>query len=321
MRTELNLHPAESTAAATFEAASVTARAIAGQCLPLGLAVVMHLYPLCALRCVPLPWWSGANLRRLKLLRTIENRSLILANAGSERAAGAHSPVTVSRTHDGVVVSGAFEYMSLANVADIVLFSAPLAGSDHTVFCAADLRGETVRIGASRFGGSMRLSDTCSVSFENHRVPADRCIEVPSESALQCMAQYQRSWFHLLLGEAYLARIEGLHLQRELPRAAELIASLNELVFLKKYSLCLLNEASSPGAVESLSRVTAAMKLRISWLAQATAAAVRMVDPAAANELAYISRQPTSDARILRSIGAAPQDFVTATIPSSVPAH
>ena len=66
-----------------------------------------------------------------------------------------------------------------------------------------------------------------------------------------------------------------------------------------------MNEASSPKAVDSLSRVTAAMKLRISWLAQATAVAIRGRDETAANELGYISRQPTSDERILRSIGAA----------------
>ena len=56
---ELDLHPAESTAAATFEAAAQTARSVAVDCLPLGIALVMHLYPLCALRCVPLPWWSA----------------------------------------------------------------------------------------------------------------------------------------------------------------------------------------------------------------------------------------------------------------------
>ena len=298
-----NLHPDGKTAALTFEAAASTARAIAARCLPLGLAAVMHLYPLCAMRCVPLPWWSSANLRRLKLLRAVDSRALILANAGSERAADAPSPVTVSHTSEGILVNGAFDYMSLANVADIVLFSAPLAGSDSTVFCAADLRCPSVRIGASRFAGRMRLSDTCSVHFDDHFVPTERCIEIPNESSLQCMAQYQRSWFHLLIGEVYLARIQELHRERQLPRAAEFIASLNELAFLKKYSLCLLNEASSPGAADSLARITAAMKLRISWLAQATAAAVRTVDPESATELGFISRQPTSDERILRSIG------------------
>ena len=119
--------------------------------------------------------------------------------------------------------------MSLAHVADVVLFSAPLAGSTCTVFCAADLRGDSARIGASRFGGSMRVSDTCSVTFDNHRIPADRCVVVPNESALNCMAQYQRSWFQLLLGESYLARIEHLQRQWELPRSAAEIASLNEV--------------------------------------------------------------------------------------------
>jgi len=127
----MNLHPAESTASATFEAAAQTARAVAAECLPLGIAVVMHLYPLCALRCVPLPWWSAANLRRALLLRAIDRGALILANAGSERAAGAHAPVTLTRAGNGVRVDGAFEYMSLAHVADVVMFSAPLAGSAY----------------------------------------------------------------------------------------------------------------------------------------------------------------------------------------------
>jgi alkylation response protein AidB-like acyl-CoA dehydrogenase len=303
--TELSLHPTGSTASAVFESAAATARAVAADCLPLGIAVVMHLYPLCVLRRVPLPWWSAANVRRIKLLRDIDHHSLLLANAGSERTAGAHAPVMVARTRAGYRVDGTYEYVSLSHLADVVLFSAPLAGTAGSIFCAADLRGDSVRIGESKFTGSMRLSDTCPVTFANHHVPADRCIEVPGESALTCMAQYQRSWFHLLLGEAYLARMEALRQQWQLPRVAEFIASLNELAFLKKYSLCLLNEASSPSAVESLSRVTAAMKLRISWLAQATAVALRGRDDIAASELGFISRQPTSDERILRSIGAA----------------
>ena len=78
LRTRVNLHPAERTASATFEAAARTAREVAAECLPMGIAVVMHLYPLCALRCVPLPWWSAAHLRRVLLLRAIDRRSLIL---------------------------------------------------------------------------------------------------------------------------------------------------------------------------------------------------------------------------------------------------
>ena len=109
--------------------------------------------------------------------------------------------------------------MSLAHVADIVLFHV----DDGTpVFCAAGMAGASVRVGASRFGGSMRLSDTCSLRFENHPVPTDHYIEIPAASTLQCIARYQRSWFHLLLGEAHLARIEHLHARWNLPLPPEL---------------------------------------------------------------------------------------------------
>jgi alkylation response protein AidB-like acyl-CoA dehydrogenase len=269
--------------------------------LPLGIATVMHLYPLCALQCVPLPWWSLANLRRALLLWRVES-GLILANAGSERSAGAHEPVILRRTSAGLRVDGTYDYVSLAHVADVVLFCAPLADGGNAMFCAADLRGDSVRIGASRFNGSMRLSDTCSVTFTDHRVPLERCIEIPGESALQCMSQYQRSWFELLLGEAYLARIEQLQRIHDLPRPVEQLASLNELAQLRNYALRLLDEAAIPQAVESLSRVTATMKLRISWMSQAMAVSVRDRDPTAAQELGFFRRQPTSDERILRSI-------------------
>jgi len=304
LRSEVDLHPKGSTAAATFQAAANTARAISAECLPLGIGVVMHLYPLCASRCVPLPWFSQANFRRDKLLRAIDSQSLILANAGSERTTGAPSPVTLSRTRDGVRVNGTYDYVSLANVADIVFFSAPLAGSASTLFCAADLRGPTVRIGGARFEGRMRLSDTCSVTFENHRVTPDRYLVLPDETTLQCNAQYQRSWFHLLLGEAYLSRIELLRREWNLPPSTEDLASHNELLCLKDYSLRLLDEADSPSAVESLVHVTAAIKLRISWQAQSMAAALQDRDALSASELRFLRRQPTSDDRILLSLAS-----------------
>jgi alkylation response protein AidB-like acyl-CoA dehydrogenase len=162
---ELQLHPAGSRASATFASAAATARAVGADCLPLGIALVMHLYPLCALRCVPLPWWSAAHRRRAWLLHAVDRHALILANAGSERAAGAHEPVKLSRTRDGIRIEGTYDYVSLAHVADVVLFSAPLASEGKVLFCAADPRADSVTLGANRFGGSMRLSDTCSVTF------------------------------------------------------------------------------------------------------------------------------------------------------------
>jgi hypothetical protein len=305
LRAGLRLHPAGSTAAETFAGAAATARDVSVDCLPLGIAVVMHLYPLCALRCVPIPWWRQGGFRRSRLLRRIDNGALILSNAGSERTIGAHAPVMLTRTHDGIRVDGTYDYVSLANVADLVLFSAPLAGSACRVFCAAELRGGSVSIGGGKFNGSMRLSDTCPVTFDDHRVAPDCFIEVPNEAALNCMAQYQRSWFHLLLGESYLSRIEHLRRLWGLARPVEQVASLNELAQLREYALRLLDGTTAPGNMESLSRVTAAIKLRISLHAQSTIAAIRNLDETAATELGFLGRQPTSDERILRSIGAA----------------
>lgn len=302
VRAEVSLHPAGPTASALFQDAAATARRVAVENLPLGVGIVMHLYPLCALRCVPLPWWSLANLRRALLLRGVD-RGMILANAGSERSAGAHEPVTLTRTGTGLRVDGTYDYVSLAHVADVVLFCAPLAGSSHAVFCAADMRSDAVRIGPSRFSGSsMAMSDTCSVTFENYRLSSDRCIEIPGDNALQCMSQYQRSWFELLLGEAYLARIGRLEEKFDLPRPVDQVASLNELAQLREYALRLLDDADEPSTIQALSRVTATMKLRISWMAQAAAVSVREFDPVAAQELGFFRRQPTSDERILRSI-------------------
>jgi alkylation response protein AidB-like acyl-CoA dehydrogenase len=305
LRTEVDMHPVAATPSATFEAAAQAARTVAAECLPLGMGLVMHLYPLCALRCVPLPWWSPANFRRQRLLRDIDRRSLILANAGSERAAGAHAPVTLMRTHDGVLVHGKYDYVSLANVADLVLFSAPLGDGGTSLFCIAGLRSQTAHIGAPRFNGSMRLSDTCSVSLESQLLPPGRFVEVPNEAALGCMTQYQRSWFQLLSGEAHLARIEYLQRLWKLARGTEETASRNELALLREYARQLLDEAARPDAVEMLARVTAAMKLRISWMAQSIAAMIQGLDKTAADELLFFKRQPTSDDRILRSIGVA----------------
>jgi alkylation response protein AidB-like acyl-CoA dehydrogenase len=302
LRGIVDLHPGSRRPAETCDAAAATARTLAAASLPRARAVVMHLYPLAALGHVPLPWWSAAGRRRARLLREVHGEKLILANAGSERAAGAHEPVNVARVPGGVRVDGTYDYVSLAHVADVVLFSAPLAGSRNAAFCAADLRAPGVAVGAGKFGGGMRLADTCSLTFADHFVPAARFIEIPTEAALGCMTQYQRGWFHLLIGEVYLSRIEQLHREFALARTPAHLATLEELSHLRAYSWQLLDAARSPDTIGRLARVTALFKLRVSGLAQATADAVRPHDESAANELGFLRRQPTSDERILASL-------------------
>jgi hypothetical protein len=314
LRSQLMMYPVSGLRASTvFESAARTARNLAASCLPLGVAVAMHLYPLCALQCVPLPLLSAVRFQRAMLLRTIRNRSLILANAGSERARGSDQPVVATQAADGIRIDGTYEYMSLASVADIALFKAPLINGDCTVLCAADLRADSVRIGNWKFSGSMRLSDTSSVTFTNHWVPQGRYLLLPNDAGVRCIADYQRCWFHLFLADIYFARLERLHHVWGLPRSAEHIVSLNEVSRLREYSLRLLDDFSSRPEIESLTKTTSAMKLRVSLMAQSTIAALRSLEnlPDAdaehlgtdASELCYIRSQPTADEKILRSLG------------------
>jgi len=249
------------------------------------------------------------------LLRIIRNRSLILANAGGERTRGDHFLVA-REDAEGIRIDGTFEYMSLASVADVVFFKARLANGNGSVLCAADLRADSVRIGSWKFSGSMRLSDTSSVTFAGHRVPHGRYVLVPDDEVLRCTSDYQRCWFQLFLAEMYLARLERLHHVWGLWRPPEQIMSLNELSQLREYALRLLDGFSSGADIQPLQRTTCAMKLRVSLMAQSTMTALRGREDltpadtpqlrADASELCYIKSQPTADEIILRSIGVLP---------------
>jgi hypothetical protein len=318
LRTQMPMYPVSGRRpSAVFESAATTARNLAAGCLPLGIAVAMHLYPLCVLQCVPLPLLSFARFQRTMLLRTIRNRSLIVANAGSERTGGANHSVVARKDADGIRLDGTFEYMSLASVADLAIFKARLAESNCAVLCAADLRVDSVRIESWRFSGSMRLSDTSSVTFDGHRVPHGRYIVVADDEALHCTSDYQRCWFHLFLADMYLARLERLHQVWGLQRSAEQVVSLNELSRLREYALRLLDDFSSGSDVQPLKKTTSAMKLRVSLMVQSTMASLREREDlmpadaqqlrADASELRYIKSQPTADDIILRGLGLTTQ--------------
>jgi hypothetical protein len=304
LRQQLPLYPTGSRPSEVFDSAASVVRGLGATCLPLSIAVAMHLYPFCVLQCVPIPVLSVARLKRAMLLRMIRSRSLLLANTGSERINGTTTPLIATQTADGVRIDGRCEYLSLSSIADIVLFKAQLADSNHAVLCAADLRASTVRIGQWKFSGAMELSDTSSVTFVNHRVPDGHYLVVQDEAALGCISDYQRSWFHLFIAEVYLARVEHLRSVYGLPQMPEYGASRSEIARLRAQSLQLLDHFSLGGDVGPLTRTTAALKLRVSMLSQTTAAALRSRGLAAeAGGLGYIKSQPTADERILRSFG------------------
>jgi hypothetical protein len=312
LRGQFNLHPRSADRPSDFfQAAAQTVRTIGSECLPLGMAVTMHLYPFCALQCVPIPLLSPARFKRAVLLRRIRQDSLILANAGSERVRGIDTPLTATIDSEGLCIEGTCEYMSLASVADVVLLKATLADG-RVALCAASLRADSVRIGAWKFGGRMRLADTSLVTFVHHTVPDGRYVIIPSSTGLQCVADYQRCWFHLLLSELYLARLDQLHDVWRVTRTAGHAIGLHEVARLREDSLRLLDRLQSTSQVEPLMRVTSLMKLRVSMMAQVTALALRRRGATTraeaaeldedASELGYMRLQPTADEKILRSL-------------------
>ncbi len=318
IRRQYALYPAAGASPSqTLHSATHTVREIAAHCLPLGIALVMHLYPLCALRCAPLPAVSIAGFKRRLLMNQVAERGLIVANGGSERAHGPHQSMSVALDGDGLRVTGTFEYVSLASVADLVLFSAPLADG-RTAFCAAGLRGGSVRIGEPKFSGSMQYSDTRPLTFVDHRVARGRYLVAADAAGARCIFDYQRCWFHLLLAEAYLSRITQLQRTRGLHTTVEQQMALNEVACLREYATRLLDDCRPRGSVDRLGHVTATMKLRVSSLAQATGRALRELaagastntagpasDASDASELDYMKLQPTPDARILQGLAVA----------------
>lgn len=301
LRSQLPMYPDGSCPSEVFEHAAQAVRSVGATCLPLAIAVAMHLYPFCVLRCVPIPLLSIARLKRAMLLHTIRNRSLILANTGSERSNGSTTPPIARRAADGVRIDGRCEYLSLSSVADIVLFKAQLEDSNHAVLCAADLRARSVHIGPWKFSGEMELSDTSAVTFVDHRVPNGHYLIVPDDAGLGCISDYQRAWFHLFIAEIYLARVEHLRNTWELPEPG---VGRSEVARLRQQSLQLLDDFRVGADVAPLTRMTAALKLRVSMMAQTTAATLRSRGLAAqAGGLGYIKSQPTADARILSGFG------------------
>jgi hypothetical protein len=117
----------------------------------------------------------------------------------------------------------------------------------------------------------------------------------------------------LLLAECYLARAQTLEAHWGLPEHASRKAALNELRMMKLYARHLLDQASSASVIEELAKVSAAIKLKVSRLAQETAAALKPLDPESAKELELLRLQPTADDRILQSLEPARPDYVKAT--------
>ena len=311
LRPHLRMYPPspESKPAAVFEVLAHDAREVASECLPLAIALSMHWYPLCVLQCSALPLLSKARLQRVLLLAHIRRRALIVANTGGERSCTPTASVRALRFAKGFVLRGTHEYMSLANVADAVFLKAAIEGEEKDVLCLVNIRGAGVKIGPPRFSGSMRLSNTASIEFDDCPLSRGSYVVLPRSSEVECLTAYQRSWFHLFIAEIYTARILHLCLATGLPMPTEERIARNEIAHLRRYCLSLLDCCDTRASVDLLLRATSTLKLRVSRFAKSASA---MLEPTIGEqnarlrsdvmELQFISRQPTTDLKLIDSV-------------------
>ena len=206
-----------------FESAAETARSLAAGCLPLGIAVAMHLYPLCVLQCMPLPLLSFARFQRAHApAHDQESRSLILANAGSERTARA-------RSFPGGA-SGRGGHSTSTERSNTCRSPPSRTSSSSRRDWRTAMHGSLCGRPAGRLGAHRRLEILRKHAALGHvfgdvcRPPgASRplCAGRRTMKSLHCTSDYQRCWFHLFLADMYLARLERLHHVWDLPRSAE----------------------------------------------------------------------------------------------------
>ncbi|MBA3772578.1 MAG: acyl-CoA/acyl-ACP dehydrogenase [Ramlibacter sp.] len=178
-----------------------------------GVGACMHLYMLFALATIPLP---DAHLdeRRKRLLLQIAERRLLVANTGSDAVRRSDNSEQTSTAlvdlKDGTYsASGAKTFLSLATVADLVLFTAGPPDA-RLCFCLAPLRDSGVVIGSSEFDSSLNMN-THGLEFKDVIIPEEMVFAPSGNEGGALFHGYQRAVFQATISAVYLgAAFEAL---------------------------------------------------------------------------------------------------------------
>lgn len=175
--------------------------------IPVSVALSMHYYMVAALAAYPLSKKSTSFWKREMLLAKIRKERLLIANTGSVRTfkdKAGNTGIQVRRDKDGYIIQGKAPFMSLAGVADYVVFSAQLPSSESMVFLVP-LNSDQIEFEHTAFGDSMQGSFTKAVKFKNLRVTHANVLSLPDTQATDCeILVYQRTWFQALIPAPYL---------------------------------------------------------------------------------------------------------------------
>lgn len=198
--------------AALYRDCFTVLHALGTHSIPLGVALSMHLYMLCAFATLPLAG-EGLRARRREFLDIVGGGRLIIANSGSDsfhRSDNAKQTATRAvRTTDGILVTGQKSFVSLATVADLLIFTAELEGTGVVSLYTSLKDNPCVHTEGSPFGAEMAPSGTRSIIFRGLRLPEDHVVTGGESAGFSHAHEFQRAWFQALIPAVYLGAAEA----------------------------------------------------------------------------------------------------------------
>lgn len=175
--------------------------------IPVSVALSMHYYVLASIATYPFKKTSPQYWKREILLNKIKKERVFIANTGSIRTydnVSENKGILAMKEKDNYIVYGRAPFMSLAGIADYLVFTAELSDGGKAVFFAASDNAQ-IEFTDTVFGDTMLGSFTKSVKFKNLRVPVSNIIKLDTQTKEQSeLLIYQRSWFQALVSAPYL---------------------------------------------------------------------------------------------------------------------
>ncbi len=175
--------------------------------IPVSVALSMHYYVLASFASYPFSKTSTAYWKREVLLNKIKKEGLLIANTGSVRTykdASGRAEIIAQKENNSYIINGKASFMSLAGVADYLVFTAALPEEGKAVFFIPS-NNDNIIFGDSSFDHTMQGSFTRSVKFENLKVSSSNVIQLDrAEQERSEILIYQRSWFQALIPAPYL---------------------------------------------------------------------------------------------------------------------
>ncbi len=181
--------------------------------IPVSVALSMHYYILASIAAFPFAKTSLQYWKRQVLLNKIKKERLFIANTGSvrtyDKSSGSKSIIAI-KEKDSYIVYGEAPFMSLAGIADYLVFTAELSDGGQAVFFAACSNAQ-IEFNTTVFGDTMAGSFTKSVKFKNLSIPETNVIKLDPEIKEPAeLLVYQRSWFQALVPAPYLGGVNSV---------------------------------------------------------------------------------------------------------------